>query len=143
MAAAAFYPKDPGDPRTIRLRDGSVFNAELEGIHLALKKFLTLTKTNKNFIIYTDSFSAVETLQGKNFRTKNIKRFYNLLKKLLPQAQVVKAWIPWHVGISGNERADRLAKAALTSSLVARSHVCWSYLISRVVMYIGTIWQEL
>ena len=58
----------------------SGFNAELEVVLLALKKFSTLTKIFKKFIIYTDSFSAVESLQGKTFRSKNIKRFYNLLK---------------------------------------------------------------
>ena len=50
--------KDPDNPKTTRLRDGSsVFNAELEGILLALKKFLTLSQP-KNFIIYTDSLSG-------------------------------------------------------------------------------------
>ena len=95
VAAAAFYHEDPDDPRTTRLRGGSsVFNAELEGLHLALKKFLTLYKSRKNFIVYTDSFYAVESLRGKSYRAKNIKRFYNLLKKLPPQVQVVMAWIP-------------------------------------------------
>ena len=33
VAAAAFFTKDPDNPKTARLRDGSsVFNAELEGI---------------------------------------------------------------------------------------------------------------
>ena len=144
MAAAAFYPVDPDEPRTTRLRDGSsVFNAELEGLHLALKKFLTLYKSRKNFIVYTDSFSAVESLRGKSYRAKNVKRVYNLLKKLPPQVQVVMAWIPSHVGISGHERADGLAKAALPSSLTARSHMCWSDLKPKIVMYIDTIWQKL
>ena len=54
VAAAAFFTKDPDNPKTTRLRDGSsVFNAELEGMLLALKKFLTLSQP-KNFIIYTD-----------------------------------------------------------------------------------------
>ena len=125
VAAAAFYPEDPDDPGITRLRDGSsVFTAELEGLHLALKKFLTMYKSRKSFIVLNDSFSAVESLRGKNFRTKNVKRFYNLLKKLSPQVQVVIAWILSHVGISGNEKADGLAKAALTSSLTAQSHIC-------------------
>ena len=40
VAAAAFFTKDPDNPKITRLRDGSsVFNAELEGILLSLKKF--------------------------------------------------------------------------------------------------------
>ena len=143
VAAAAFFTKDPDNPKTIRLRDGSsVFNAELEGILLALKKFLTLSQP-KNFIIYTDSLSAVESLRNKTFETKNVKRFYNLLKKIPPQTQLVIAWVPSHVGISGNEKADRLAKAALTSSSAAHSRVCWSDLKPRVDTYICTAWQAL
>ena len=116
VAAAAFFTKDPDNPKITRLRDGSsVFNAELEGILLSLKKILTLPQL-KNFIIYTDSLSAVESLRRKTFKTKNVKRFYNL-KKIPPQAQMVIAWIPSHVGISGNEKADRLAKAGLDIEL--------------------------
>ena len=95
VAAAAFYPEDPDNPGIICLRDcSSVFNAELEGIPLALKKFLNLSKSTQNFVIYTDSFPAVESLRGKHFQNKNVKRFYNLLKKLPPQVQVVVARIP-------------------------------------------------
>ena len=72
-----------------------------------------------------------------------MKRFYNLLKKIPPQTQLVIAWVPSHVGIPGNEKADRLAKAALTSSLAAHSQVCWSDLIPRVDTYICTAWQAL
>ena len=60
LAAAAFYPEDPDEPRTTRLRDGS--------------------SSRKNCIVYTDSFSALESLRGKSYRAKNVKRFYNLLK---------------------------------------------------------------
>ena len=143
LAAAAFFTKDPDNPKTARLRDGSsVFNAELEGILLTIKKFLTLQQF-KNFVIYTDSLSAVESLRCKTFKTKNVKRFYNLLKKIPPQTQLVIAWVPSHVGIPGNERADRLAKAALTSSLAAHSQVCWSDIKTRVDTYICTAWQTL
>ena len=138
VAAAAFFTKDPDNPKITRLRDASsVFNAELEGILLSLKKFLTLPQY-KRFIINTDSLSAVESLRSKTFKTKNVKRFYNLLKKIPPQTQLVIAWVPSHVGIPENEKADRLAKAALTSSLAAHSQVCWSDLKPRVDTYIYT-----
>ena len=109
---------------------------------LALKKFLTLSQP-KNFILYTDSLSAVESLRNKTFKIKNVKRFYNLLKKIPPQTQLVIAWVPSHVGVSGNEKADRLAKAALTLNLAAHSRVCWSDLKPRVDTYICTAWQAL
>ena len=97
VAAAAFFTKDPDNPKTTRLGDGSsVFNAELEGILLTIKNFLTLPQY-KRFIIYTDSLSAVESLRNKTFKTKNVKRFYNLLKKIPPQTQLVIAWVPSHV----------------------------------------------
>ena len=91
VEAAAFFTKDPDNPKITRLRDGSsVFNAELEGILLSLQNFLALSQP-KNFIIYTDSLSAVESLRCKTFKTKNVKRFYNLLKKIPPQTQMVIA----------------------------------------------------
>ena len=75
VAAAAFFTKDPDNPKITRLIDcSSVFNEELEGILLSLKKCLTLPQF-KNFIIYTDSVSAVESLRCKTFKTKNVKRF--------------------------------------------------------------------
>ena len=46
VAAAAFFIKDPDNPKITCWRDGSsVFNAELEGILLSLKKFLTLPQS--------------------------------------------------------------------------------------------------
>ena len=137
VAAATFYPKDPDNSGAFRLIDGSsVVNAELEGIHLALKKFLTLTKTNKKSIIYTHSFPVVESWLGKTFRSKNIKRFYNLSEKITTTNPNN------HVGIIGNERADRLAKAVLSLTLAPFAHVCWSDLKSKANMYIGTIWNS-
>ena len=53
VAAAAFFTKDPDNPKTARLRDGSsVFNAELEGMLLALKKFLTLSQPKNFYYLY-------------------------------------------------------------------------------------------
>ena len=47
------------------------------------------------------------------------------------------------MGISGNERADGLAKAALISRLIARSHICWLDLKPKIDMCIDTVWEEI
>ena len=143
VAAAAFYPNSPDDSETVRLRDGSsVFNAELEGILLALKYFKRKTTKYKKCVIYTDSLSSLQSLQGKNFKTKNTIRFYNLLRRLPPQAHIAIVWIPSHVGIHGNESADKLAKSALLREVAPQKLIIWSDLKPKVKTYIDSVWQE-
>ncbi|GFR99314.1 Gag-Pol polyprotein [Elysia marginata] len=101
VAAASFYPKDSDKPEQTRLNDDStVFNAELEGISLALKYFKR--KRILRSVIYTDSLSAMEAQQGNLFKNNNFARIYNLLAKMAPRTKVVLVWIPSHVGIPGN-----------------------------------------
>ncbi|GFO39494.1 RNA-directed DNA polymerase from mobile element jockey [Plakobranchus ocellatus] len=69
VAAAAFFPENPDRSKATRLRDGaSVFSAELEGIALALTEIKNLAKYHKNFVIYSDSLSALQAIQSKNFK---------------------------------------------------------------------------
>ena len=145
VTAATCYPKDPENSGAILLRDGSsVFNAELEGILLALEKCSTFTNINKEVIIYTDRLPAVENpARKKNYRSKKYQAFLQPPKKLPPQIKIILARISSHVGIIRNEETDRLAKAALSSSVAPLSRICVSDLQSKANMYIDTIWQEL
>ncbi|GFN99325.1 RNA-directed DNA polymerase from mobile element jockey [Plakobranchus ocellatus] len=114
VAAAAYFPEHPDCSKATRLRDGaSVFSAELEGIALALTEMKKLTKYHKNFAIYSDSLSALQAIQSKNFKVIDIRRLYNLIRKFPPYVHISFVWIPAHVGIRGNENVDKLAKAAL------------------------------
>ena len=78
-----------------------------------------MTKKEITTVIKSEKEEPFVRLRGNSFWAKNVKRFYNLLKKLPPHVQVVIACIPSHVGISLNERNYGLAKAALISSLSA------------------------
>ncbi|GFN96533.1 Pol-like protein [Plakobranchus ocellatus] len=61
VAAAAYFLENPDRSKATRLRDGaSVFSAKLEGIVLALTEIKKLTKYHKNFVIYSDSLSALQ-----------------------------------------------------------------------------------
>ncbi|GFR64126.1 Pol-like protein [Elysia marginata] len=125
VAAASFYPKDPDKQEQTRFNyDSTVFNAELEGISLALKYFKR--KRILRSVIYTDSLSAIQALQGKILKNKNVARIYNLLAKMAPRTKVVLVWIPSHVGIPGNEKVDELAKLALNQEIHDDKQVIWS-----------------
>lgn len=82
----------------------SIFQAEATAILRAINEVRDNVKT----VILTDSLStvkAISTNQKQDITVLNIK------KKLMEKHLKI-AWIPGHVGISGNEMADRLAREA-------------------------------
>ncbi|GFN81051.1 RNA-directed DNA polymerase from mobile element jockey [Plakobranchus ocellatus] len=127
VAAAAYFPEHPDHSKATRLRDwASVFSAELEGLALALTEIKKLTKYHKNFVIYSDSLSALQAIQSKNFKVIDIRRLYNLIRKFPPYVHISFVWIPAHVGIQGNENVDKLAKAALNRASCSGKLIFWS-----------------
>ena len=142
VGAAAHFPSHPDRPSAVRLRDtSSVFNAELEGILLALRRFKTVARHRKYFVIFTDSLSATQAVREKNFKNKNIVRILNLIRSFPSQVRISFVWIPAHVGIRGNEIADNLAKEAL-SRAVDLNYLSWSDVKSNVTTYVNRLWQE-
>ena len=95
------------------------------------------------FLSLSSLFASLSKLSLHNAPSASYRSVPSLIFSSLCLSSLVIAWIPSHVGISGNEKADRLAKAALTSSLAAHSQVCWSDLKPRVDTYICTAWQAL
>ncbi|GFO49475.1 proteasome subunit beta type [Plakobranchus ocellatus] len=140
---AAYFPEHPDSSKATRLRDGaSVFSAELEGIALALTEIKKLTKHHKNFVIYSDSLSALQAIQSKNFKVIDIRRLYNLIRKFPPYVRISFVWIPAHVGIQGNENVDKLAKAALDRTSTSGKLICNSDLKPKINSYIKSVWQR-
>ena len=109
VGCAAFSDKST---ITKRLNEcSSIFSAEAEALMMALE--IADTSAENKFIILTDSLSCLEAI--KNFKTGDI-RILNLIEKIDSLSQrktVVFAWVPGHVGVPGNERADALAKESL------------------------------
>ena len=82
---------------------------------VAIKQALTYTKDNENgpVVIHCDSKSAIQALQQT--KIKENKNLITSIQVLVQQHQeqdrrVTLNWIPSHIGIPGNEEADRLAK---------------------------------
>ena len=104
-----------GERHMWRISDGCCsLQCELVAIQQALSH--ALTQTTMNITLHTDSKSAIKVLQRKRHKD-NIQlttRILGLLQELHQQGKAVTInWIPSHVGIPGNEAADRAAKKAL------------------------------
>lgn len=96
--------------------NASVFTAELYAIRYALD-FIEDSLKDK-FIIFSDSLSSLQALSSSDFRNPLVASILEKCHNVqLKNKQVVLAWCPGHVGISGNERADCLARKAIRMSV--------------------------
>ena len=91
--------------------DVSVYAGELSALRLALeyiKQLSTLTGQTR-FAIFSDSLSAIKSLQAG--RCRNRPNLFNEMLYAMSGTDVdtVLVWLPSHIGIEGNEKADQLA----------------------------------
>ena len=89
----------------------SIFSAEFVAIEIALN-FISI-HPHRQFIIYTDSKSVLDSLQSLSCSPTfiSVLNLYNDLSK--KGYHILFCWVPGHVGIVGNEIADKAAKQAL------------------------------
>ena len=94
----------------------STYTAELWAIYVALQH-IHLT-VQKRTVIYSDSLSALQAIHTLYNSDALVQKVQLLIHILLSQFSIVLCWVPGHVGIVGNEAADRAAKAATKKSAV-------------------------
>ena len=66
-----------------------------------------------NFVIFSDSMSSLQSINGFNLDSDLVQKFlkdYTVLTK--NGKNIILCWIPSHVGILGNKKADAAAKSA-------------------------------
>jgi len=99
--------------KAVRLANkASIFRAELYAIYLAMD-FIRHSKDTK-FIVSADSMSSLEALNGFKIELDLVLKIIKDYTGLKKAGKVIEfCWIPSHVNIRGNERADTAAKAAL------------------------------
>ena len=94
----------------IRLHDwASSTQSELLAILLGLKQ---IGRRLNNALIISDSMSALQALNSKRETYPElINTIRRKIKKIRSKRVSIQfVWVPSHIGISGNERVDRLAK---------------------------------
>ena len=101
--------------RGFRLPDtASVFTSELYAIYQVLKHIRR--HSYDHCLIVTDSASAAMALRSQRISLALILKILELLTDICSAGGEVKLlWVPSHVGIEGNERADDAAKIASRS----------------------------
>ena len=101
-----------GELYQLRLPNNSfVFSAELRAIDLALNHIEQ--DANCRYIIYTDSLSVMQAHEGEKTDNLLVVSLLEKLSKLCGRADIVFCWLSSHIGIRGNEEAEKSAKDAL------------------------------
>ncbi|KAK4328568.1 hypothetical protein Pmani_001044 [Petrolisthes manimaculis] len=99
----------------------SIFTAELSAILYAIQVIFTLPQPS--FTIYSDSCSALQALCNFNSPHPLVLAILEWLVLLGRRGRKVTfCWVPAHVGVDGNERADALAKAVVSNSRPPAGH---------------------
>ena len=101
-----------GDTTSISVPGGlqcSNYRAEILAISTAAEHLLESRKKMGNIAIFTDSLSTLQALNSTD-RDQMIQGLHSSLAKLTAQFTASLQRVPAHVGLTGNEKADRLAK---------------------------------
>ena len=124
------------------LNGSSIFTAELEGIKFALRYIRTSTR--QKFVIFCDSKSVLESilyhLTDNPLVVEVTDEIQNLISKY--RKLIRFCWVPSHVGIHGNVKADSAANEGRAKDENSGLRIPSSDLIPLVRNFIRDKWQQ-
>ena len=122
--------------------NASVFTAELVAIVEALRWINASDKGS--FVIHSDSYSTISALKQFNPTHPIIQKIQEWLYKLHSKYKRIDfCWVPAHVGIQGNEEADKEAKEAAMLSTVNVKYIPYTDMKRPIKSYILEKWQRM
>ena len=126
-----------------RLPDNStIFAAEATAISLALNCYQHMSPAHHDVVVYADSMSCLQAIEGEDTENPLICHIMNLHWLLSDRGTHVRfCWIPSHCGIEGNEIVDQLAKETLKQEIDPLAGVHYTDLKPLVNSYIQQLVQ--
>ena len=98
---------------------------------------------NSNFVIFSDSMSRLEALNGVKLELDLVQKIIKDYTHLTNNGKTITfCWIPSHVNIPGNEKADAAAKSALSFPITKMKLPAYD-LIPRVSKFCFKEWQDI
>ena len=119
--------------------ESSIYSAEAITIDLAMN--IIANHKSSKFVIYSDSKSILQALQSKDSSTPLITRLLDKMNTLSKNNSIILTWIPSHIGLQGNERADRAAKKAL-QTCISNTKIPYTDLKPLINKFILKKWQK-
>jgi ribonuclease HI len=124
----------------------SIFTAELTAIKLALEIILHVQGNipdETKFIIYSDSLSSLKAIQSSRPKGNPslLNQIFTIYQKIKLPVQLT--WIPSHIGITGNEKADQLANQSINHPQIEINiKYEWFDVVNKLRQYINHQWQQ-
>lgn len=108
---AGFYCESLQTEKSFRLpNDCSIFQAELFAIQKALEHINFRHIPNSRITVFVDSQAAIKALDSKVIKSTTVAKCRDEVRKAATHHQINICWVPGHCNVTGNEKADALAR---------------------------------